>query len=149
MQTRRALLTALLVLVVLCAQIMGMRRGFVCDCGGGERLTMMDHCHGPHEHDCADEEHDTPAHDRHDHHDDEEEPVHEHPALIESFQADKAAMPVFTTPSAPVLVLLPFDLIHGLEAHPVSARRFHPPRETSRAGPLWPARLAHSITLLI
>lgn len=137
----------LALVAMLWAQVFGMQRGFVCDCGGVERLTMLDHCHGPHEHDCEAEEHEMPSHDRHDH--DEEEPIHEHPALIETLQAEKTAATAFSTFQAPLLILLPPDGFLISDIFPAKTSPFHPPRENCRAGPLWPPRLSHTIALLI
>ncbi len=147
MKGRRTLLAALLVVMVLCAQVMGMQRGFICDCGGAARLTMSDHCHGPHEHDCEEEEHETLGHGRHDH--DEGEPLHEHPALIETLQAEKAPAPSFVPAALEVVVLLSRDTFFVAGLALVPAGPFHPPREKARAGPLWPPRLSHAIALRI
>jgi hypothetical protein len=42
----------LCVLTLLLAQSFGVTAGFLCRCGGLDRLTQIDHCHGPHSEDC-------------------------------------------------------------------------------------------------
>lgn len=143
----RRLLLMLALLAMLGAQLGGIHRGYVCDCGGVERLTLLDHCHGPHDHDCESEEHDLPDHDRDDH--DEEEPVHEHPPLIESLQAENVPGAALAVPHPALIVFLPLDSIGSKNASPNSKVRLQPPRQNTRAGPLWPLRLSRSIALLI
>lgn len=132
----------LLLLALFGAQVVGLHRGYICDCGGQERVTRMDHCHGPHEHDCEEEE--EPHHEH-----EEGEPVHEHPALIESLQADKVHASAFTFAQAPLLVELPLEAFFVPDIQLESWDRFHPPRENSRAGPFWPSRLSQTISLRI
>jgi hypothetical protein len=126
---------------------MGLHRGYICDCGGVERLTQLDHCHGPHDHGCEHEEHEMPAHDRHDH--EEEEPIHEHPALVESALAEKAHAAAFMSVQVPLLVWLPLDDFTVKTLPQAERDRFQPPRIKSRAGPPWPSRLSHTISLRI
>ncbi|MBL9132787.1 MAG: hypothetical protein JNG86_16385 [Verrucomicrobiaceae bacterium] len=147
MKIPRTCLTALLVLVVWCAQVVGLKRGFVCDCGGVEHVTAADHCHGPHDHDCTGEEHEQPAHDCRVH--DEEEPFHEHQALVEALQAEKASAAAFLVPVATVLFYLLTDDFFSRSLFPARSDKFDPPRPDSRAGPFWPPRLSRSIALLI
>ncbi len=42
------LLTVLCVLTLLGSQMFGGSAGFLCRCGGEQRVTQADHCHGPH-----------------------------------------------------------------------------------------------------
>jgi hypothetical protein len=137
----------LLLLALLGTQVMGLHRGYICDCGGVERLTQLDHCHGPHDHGCEHEEHEMPVHDRHDH--EEEEPIHEHPALVESPLAEKAQPTAFMSVQAPLLVWLPLDGFTVKTLPQAERARFQPPRINSRAGPPWPSRLSHTISLRI
>ncbi len=44
----------LCVLTLLLAQAFGVTAGYLCRCGGEERITQIDHCHGPHSEDCHD-----------------------------------------------------------------------------------------------
>jgi hypothetical protein len=50
----RKLLVVLCVLTLLFAQSFGVTAGFLCRCGGQDRLTQVDHCHGPHSEECHD-----------------------------------------------------------------------------------------------
>ena len=43
-----ALLTVMCVLTLLGSQMFGGIAGFLCRCGGEQRVTQADHCHGPH-----------------------------------------------------------------------------------------------------
>jgi len=79
------LLPAMALVALVSAQVFGLGRGFVCDCGGVEKVTLADHCHGPHSADCHEHEHEAaePCHGDEDH----EEDSHEHEALSESLRA--------------------------------------------------------------
>jgi hypothetical protein len=46
----------LCVITLLLAQASVASAGYLCRCGGEERLTQVDHCHGPHSEDCHDSE---------------------------------------------------------------------------------------------
>lgn len=147
MKSRRPVHAALLVLLVLCAQVTGLRRGFACEFSGVSHFTPFDHCHGTHHGDCCDHDDETPDH-SHDEHD-ESEPLHEHEAVVEALLAERAPVTAFSVPLAPILAFLPPAEVfaHGFQfAQPA---KFQPPRERSRAGPLWPPRLSRSIALLI
>jgi hypothetical protein len=50
------LLALLCVSTLLLAQAFGATAGYLCRCGGEERLTQVDHCHGPHSNGCHDSE---------------------------------------------------------------------------------------------
>ncbi|MBN8422357.1 MAG: hypothetical protein J0L73_25805 [Verrucomicrobia bacterium] len=78
------LLPAMALVALVSAQVFGLGRGFVCDCGGVEKVTLADHCHGPHSADCHEHEAAEPCHGDEDHH---EEDSHEHEALSESLRA--------------------------------------------------------------
>lgn len=68
MRRSSLLLPWLAVVAFAWAQVFGLTRGFVCDCGGGVEITFVDHCHGPHGAECHAEEHEEdPCHDEDDH----------------------------------------------------------------------------------
>jgi hypothetical protein len=50
------LLTVLCCAALLCAQAFGLSRGYWCDCGGRVEWTAQDHCHGPHDTSCHQDE---------------------------------------------------------------------------------------------
>lgn len=89
-------LTLVAFVAMLWAQVFGLHRGFVCDCGGVAEVTAMDHCHGPHSEACHEHEEEIPCRGEGDeHHDDAD--THEHAALIERLVAgnviDMVAVP--------------------------------------------------------
>lgn len=51
----RSALLAILLPALAWAQIAGLQRGYVCDCGEVARQTEFDHCHGPHSGTCHDD----------------------------------------------------------------------------------------------
>ena len=140
---RHPALAAFLALVMLCGQVFGLQRGFVCECGGFERVTALDHCHGMSER----EEHELPAHDRDDHGDGD--PVHEHPPLKMSQEAESSVVSAPVTPVAPTLVFLPWTILIAEGSLLEKTAAFHPPRAETGARPLWPPRLARTIALRI
>jgi hypothetical protein len=147
MKSRRPVHAALLVLLVLCAQVTGLRRGFSCEFGGVSHLTPFDHCHGTHHGDCCEHGDHMPAH-PHDEHG-ESGPRHQHEAVVEALLAERVPVTAFSPPPAPILALLSLSdfFAHGLQF--AQQAKFEPPRERNRAGPLWPPRLSRSIALLI
>jgi ABC-type Zn2+ transport system substrate-binding protein/surface adhesin len=82
-------LTLLAFTAMLWAQVFGLHRGFVCDCGGVAEVTQIDHCHGPHSEACHDHEEEFSVHHHDDHEDSdhESEGTHEHAALVERLVA--------------------------------------------------------------
>lgn len=144
----RTLPIALLALLVWCAQATGLRRGFLCDCGGVVRITLSDHCHGPHDQACEEANHEGGDHDRHDH--DEEEPVHEHPVLMETIEAEKTPSAAFEPP---------FLVGQGIWLTPQNATwrvdslsragPFQPPRERWESASTWCERWVETIALRI
>jgi hypothetical protein len=85
-------LTLLAFVAMLWAQVFGLHRGFVCDCGGVAEVTSMDHCHGPESAPCRE-------HDDHD-----ESDTHEHAALIERLVAGNV-IAMFAVPAPLVSVV--------------------------------------------
>lgn len=126
-------LTLLAFAAMLWAQVFGLHRGFVCDCGGVAEVTAMDHCHGP---DSA------PCHEPDDH---DASDTHEHAALIERLVAgnviDMVAVP------APLVSVIEMPV--WLAAEPVLfeetvASKSDPPLQR-----LWPQVLTGSVALRI
>ncbi|MFN0077475.1 MAG: hypothetical protein ACKVY0_13475 [Prosthecobacter sp.] len=80
---QRLTLGLIALLAVGWAQTFGLHRGFMCDCGGVEHITQVDHCHGPHSNACHDvEDHDIPHQ-----HDETDEDTHQHAVVTEALLA--------------------------------------------------------------
>lgn len=144
---RSPLLTACVLLTLAAAQLFGLHRGFLCDCGGFAQVTVMDHCHGPHSAHCH--EHETPCHDSDDHHGDEGD-THEHEELIETLLAQSAdAQGSLVPPVIDLVSVLPAWLGTPVQvAAPPPGR----PPATTAAPPrcrTWSAVLAHRIVLRV
>ena len=142
----RHLLPLLAVLAVASAQVFGLGRGYLCDCGGVEKVTQADHCHGPHSSTCHEHE-EEPCLGGEDHQDGD---THSHPALIEGLLASLAS-DVHVAAPVPVLVhlMLPgWQMLQATHmpvglAHQVSDWSGHDPGRT------WPQVLAHTVVLRI
>jgi len=129
------------------AQTVGLHRGFMCDCGGEERLTQVDHCHGPHSAVChEDEDHDTPCS-----HDDDEDAGdrHQHAAVVDSLVARQQ------TEAGPQLAV-PFQILGLMEWEETAFKGYPGSSFTTEAVTRrswrvqeWPQRLAQSIALRI
>ena len=152
-------LSALALLLVACAQIFGMDRGFLCDCGGIEKVTRVDHCHGPHSAACHADENEEAEHDHtltpH-HHDESDHPSqsgdsHEHQALIESLLASISPGLEFSAPPTAVIHLVlpewqsPVIQLTALTSTAEVAAN-HSPQSTHRP---WPHVLARTVALRI
>lgn len=138
-------LTALL--AVGWAQTFGLHRGWICDCGGVEEITQVDHCHGPHStacHDERNEDHSVP----HQHHEDDGD-THEHAIVVDSLIAKQQNDFAFSI-AAPVKVLSVLDTWESILQVPSKMEHLAetPP---PRAGPEreWPRWLAQTIALRI
>lgn len=145
----RQTLATLAILMVACGQIFGLQKGFVCDCGGHEHVTMLDHCHGlsgdgDHDHDDHDEE---PWHDSGQH---EDEDTHEHPANVESVTAESSVQLHFTAPTLAFIALLSHDWqeLQSMAAKAPAAQAL-PPWQEHDTGQRWPHVLAHAVVLRI
>lgn len=131
------------------AQVFGMGRGFVCDCGGVETVTLEEHCHGPHSAACHEHEHEAaePCHGGEDH---REGDSHEHEALSESLRASVSPGLEFSAPVQTVVslvleewgspLLLPDAHSMAAEARPDTGQAVQRP---------WPQVLTHAVALRI
>lgn len=146
----RQTLITLAILMVACSQVFGLQRGFVCDCGGHEHITQLDHCHGfffseedDHHEDHAEE----PWHDSSQH---EDEDTHGHPANVESLTAELASQLHIVQPDLIFIALLSYDWLE-LEQLAAKAPTLHPlpPWHEYNTGQLWPHVLAHTLALRI
>ena len=124
------------------AQTFGLHRGFMCDYGGVEHITQVDHCHGPHSAAChEDADHSIP----HQHEEDDGD-THHHTALIESLLALKAdssqlASIAATIPAVCYVVALPSVIQAEMPGPRYLA--VHPD------GRRWSQVLAHTIALRV
>jgi hypothetical protein len=130
---------------MLWAQVFGLHRGFVCDCGGAAEVTRLDHCHGLDPKACHEHEQESPwHHDRDDH--DDDAGTHEHAALIERLVASSAAGLHVMAPAPLVSVI---EMPAWLAVEPVLfeemvSSKSDPPRRRS-----WPQVLTRSVVLRI
>jgi len=147
MQLQRLSVSLIALLAISWAQVFGMMRGYVCDCGGVVEITTVDHCHGPHGIACHDHENTAPGHDKSDHAD--EKDSHEHAPLTESLQAQKhTAQASFV--SAPMLaVIATLEAITPfLSLNETAVPHVSPPRDDG-SGRRWPQVLTRTIALQI
>lgn len=137
-----ACFTLLAFAAMLWAQVFGLHRGFVCDCGGVAEVTSMDHCHGPHSEACHEHEEESPCH--HDH-DDHGADTHEHAALIERLVAgnviDMVAVPA---PLVSVIEMPAWLALESVWFEEVVSSTSDPPLRRS-----WPEVLTGSVALRI
>lgn len=142
------LLPMLAIFMMACAQVFGLQRGFVCDCGGEQEVTQADHCHGPHSMACHEQEKEAPCSKPLDH--ESEGTTHQHQALIENLIAQRLGNdhvlvpePITTWFALPVVELLGFASQHE------AVRRSLFLRKELDQIPVWPVMLAHTIELRI
>jgi hypothetical protein len=142
----RYLLPLLAVLAVATAQVFGLGRGYLCDCGGVEKVTQADHCHSPHSSACHEYEEES-CFGGDDHQDGD---THRHPALIESLLASllsdvhvAAPVPVLVHLTQPGWQVLQATQMPVSQPHQVSDWGGHDPGRT------WPHMLAHTLVLRI
>lgn len=140
-----ALLMTAAILAVAWAQAFGIQRGWLCDCGDTLRLTLVDHCHGPHSSAC----HEDDAHDLPHHHEEEDEESHEHTAVVEDLLGKQHEV---STIHAPVLVALAATEweVKLFTPYLDGQCRGKPPDKRRRDGPLeWPQILTRTIVLRV
>jgi hypothetical protein len=143
--TRRALLPALAFLAVAWAQIVGLQRGYLCDCGGQETVTAWDHCDGPHGVECHDHEAAEAPHSKAQHHGPEN--TQDHPAVKEKLLASQSSL-VKRVMVEPVVFATwaPLPQIVIASQPTITIGLIDPHRDPPRP---WPAVLAHTIELRI
>lgn len=147
--TRRPprLLTALALLALGWAQVFGMMRGYVCDCGGEVEITAQDHCHGPHGIACHDHDAVMPGHDHEDH--DDETDSHQHAPLTEPVQTEQVdgQMSLSAVPAQALIatleVIAPFVSLNETGIAHAS------PSRDDGGGRRWPLLLTRTIALRV
>lgn len=137
-------LTLFAFVAMLWAQVFGLHRGFLCDCGGVAEVTAMDHCHGPHSEACHEHEEEIPCRGEGDeHHDDAD--THEHAALIERLVAgnviDMVAVPA---PLVSVVEMPAWLAVESVWFEEMVSSTTDPPLRRS-----WPQVLTGSVALRI
>ncbi|TDU71062.1 hypothetical protein EI77_02180 [Prosthecobacter fusiformis] len=142
--TRRQILTCLALLALGWAQVFGIMRGYVCDCGGEVEITAYDHCHGPHGIACHHD--DSPAHHQHD---ENGEDTHEHAPLKEPVQAKQLVSQSVSVPLPVLAVMPPWEPLTVLLASMDAVGRPVPPPRNDRIGQRWPEVLTRTIALRV
>lgn len=142
----RLILTCLALLALGWAQVFGMMRGYVCDCGGQVEITAFDHCHGPHGVACH-EGQDASHHDE-DHPNSEDS--HEHSPFKEPVQAQKQFSPVLQGFVPVLAVVATLEALTPL----ISLQQNHLPSQPPNlddggGGRSWPQVLTRTIALVI
>ncbi len=150
LRLQRLTLGLIAFLAVGWAQTFGLPRGWLCDCGGVEGITQVDHCHGPHSHAChddEDEDHSVPHQ-----HDDEEDDgdTHPHAAVVDSLIAKEQNDFAFSI-SAPVQVLCLQSIWDSVIRVPSFDEHCaeKPPPWVGPAEQSWPRLLTRAIALRI
>lgn len=140
-------LTALALLALGWAQVFGMMRGYVCDCGGEVEITAMDHCHGPHGIACHDHEFAAPGHDQDDHSD--ESDSHEHAPLTESVQAHQQSVHSSLVVAPMLAVIATLEAITPFISLNEIAISYTSPLRDDGGGRRWPQVLTRTIALRV
>ena len=130
------------VMAVMCAQLFGVGRGFLCDCSGVAVATAHDHCHGPHGAHCL--ENAEPAHPMESHPDGGDTLPHEE--IVQDFQSARthATELVLTEPVLQVVLVL--DDLQWAKTEPVFALEN---AAESRGSPPCGVAVARTVVLLI
>lgn len=125
------LLFVLCAFAVLGAQVFGVTRGFMCDCGGLAKIVAVDHCHGSHGADCHEDEMAFP----HEHHDEDESDRHDHAQVKGDFNGLShlvphfvVAAPIVLAPSWEQLFPIPSTLVSRIFGYGPEASCGSPPR---------------------
>lgn len=141
------LLPAMALLALVCAQVFGLGRGFVCDCGGVETVTLEEHCHGPHSAACHEHEAEEPCHGDEDHH---EGDSHEHEALSESLRASVSPGLEFSAPVLTVVCLALEEWHSPLLVADAGCMAVEIRMDSGQAAQRpWPQVLTHAVALRI
>lgn len=112
------LLAALVFIAMGAAQLFGVQRGYVCDCGGASEIVDAPYCVGPHGEDCHSHEHDSqPAHNEQGEHKD-------HDAVTDNLQSSPAPVVAVSVPQPVMLFTLP-DFLFLPTPVAISATQYH------------------------
>lgn len=156
MSHRPGKLFSLLTLAILAwAQVFGMARGYICDCGNVAQITAMDHCHGPHSISCHETE--SAAHCVDDHEDGKashsDSDRHQHEPLKETVVARQAMqLALELNPPVAWIWLTPLSTSLELTARPPlssTSHRLRVPDDGGGGAHQWPEVLTHTIALRV
>lgn len=112
------LLAALVFIAMGAAQLFGVQRGYVCDCGGASEIVDAPYCVGPHGEDCHSHEHDSqPAHN-------EQGEQKDHDAVTDNLQSSQAPVVAVSVPQPVMLFTLP-DFLFSPTPVAISATQYH------------------------
>lgn len=139
----RFILTSLALLALGWAQVFGMARGYVCDCGGEVEITAFDHCHGPHGVACHHD--DDPVH----HHNEQDGDTHEHAPFKEPVQAKQLSLASNAVPMPVLAVLTVLEPLTMLQVVNAQISAPLPPPRIADTGQRWPDVLTRTIALRI
>lgn len=142
----RLLLTTLTLLALGWAQVFGMMRGYVCDCGGQVEITAFDHCHGPHGVAC----HDSlgASHHEEDHPDSPDS--QEHAPFKEPVQAQKQIGQAAHVALPLLAVIATLQVLTPLISLSENSSVYHPPHlDDGGGGRRWPQVLTRTIALRV
>lgn len=138
------------VVAIAAAQTLGIQQGYICDCGGMERWTSVDHCHGPHTAECHEHELDDHACDMplKDH--GAQEDTHTHEKHVASLVAKPQHFPVVQVFS-PVPQVLPVNewLLTVLSGEDSEQKTAWNTDSRGSDPPPWAERLTHCIALRV
>lgn len=149
LKAHRQILTCLALLALGWAQVFGMMRGYVCDCGGEIEISAYDHCHGPHGVSChhdgelAHDHDEAPLH----HHDDAD--THEHEALKESVKAKQISLLSSQAPLPVMAVIAELEPLTMLLAFAEASGSQTPPPKVGDLRRRWTSLLTHTIALRV
>lgn len=139
----RLILTSLALLALGWAQVFGMTRGYVCDCGGEVEITAFDHCHGPHGLACHHD--DDPVH----HHEEQNSDTHEHAPFKEPVQAKQLPLASSAVPMPVLAVLTVLEPLTMLQVVNAQISAPLPPPRIADTGRRWPDVLTRTIALRV
>lgn len=147
MSRRVRLLPLCLALLALAwAQVFGLMRGYICDCGGEVSITAAEHCHGPHGAACHER---SPEADNH-----ERAPVNgttqHHDVLKETVVANqKLQVLAAPLPSLILIAELPNWTLPVLALNNLFTERSADLRAGAGEKRHWPRVLTHTIALRV
>ena len=111
-------LAALVFIAMGAAQLFGVQRGYVCDCGGTSEIVDAPYCVGPHGEECHSHEHDSQlAHN-------EQGERKDHDALTDNLQSSPAPVVTVSVPPPVMLFTLP-DFLFLPAPVALSATQYH------------------------
>ncbi len=144
----KRLLPVMAFLALGCAQVFGLQRGFVCECGNEPEVTAWDHCDGPHSEACHENESESVPHSKEDHTDGTD--TRDHSSYKEDVTANTVTL-VHLAVSQPALHVI--DVLEWFTADRLIVQctvlAHAPSWQADDDGRHWPRVLAHTIVLRV